>query len=148
MSFRRQVVEDIGFDEQLAGHGFADSKDLTFRVSEKYCLVLDPKVKGYHRGGSHLYNLRQDHEKRVSGEWYFFRKNIDNTPLNTLFFLWRMFGSLLVALLESIHYGSLDPLRGFLMGTRAGAVQCRKVSPKGITDTRPGKGLKTEALTS
>jgi len=133
MSFRRQVVEDIGFDEQLAGHGFADGKDLTFRASERYSLALDPTVKCYHRGGTvALYNLKQDHEKRVSGEWYFFRKNIDNTPLNTLFFIWRMFGSLLVALLESIHYGSLDPLRGFWTGTQAGAVQCRKVFPRGM----------------
>ncbi|MDI6761042.1 MAG: glycosyltransferase [Candidatus Brocadiaceae bacterium] len=133
MSFKRHVVEEIGFDKQLVGHVFMDDRDFTFRASKKYPLAIDPKVKGYHRGGMvALYNMREDHEKRVSGEWYFFRKNIDNTPLNTLFFLWRMFGSLLVALLESIHHGSLDPLRGFLMGMQAGASWCRKIPPKGM----------------
>ncbi|MFN3467695.1 MAG: glycosyltransferase, partial [Candidatus Brocadiales bacterium] len=131
MSFKRHVVEEVGFDEQLNGHSFADGKDCTFRASKRHNLVIDPKVKGYHRGGMvALYNMRQDHEKRVSGEWYFFRKNIEITPMNVLFFIWRIFGSLLVALFDSVVYGSLDPLRGFLMGMRIGATNYNKIFPK------------------
>lgn len=131
MSFKRSVVEEVMFDEQLVGHGFSDSKDFTFRASERHSLAFDPTVKCYHRGGTvPLYNMEQDHEKRVSGEWYFFRKNIEITPMNVLFFIWRMFGSLLVALFDSVVYGSLAPLRGFLMGMRIGATNYNKIFPK------------------
>lgn len=132
MSFKRHVVEEVGFDEQLVGHGFADSKDFTFRASKEHCLVIDPKVKGYHRGGTvALYNMRQDHEKRVLGEWFFFRKNIKSTPMNTLFFAWRLLGSLLTALTASLLHSSLDPLRGFFSGIRIGATRYGKVFTKG-----------------
>lgn len=130
MSFRRHVVEEIGFDKQLVGHVFMDDIDFTFRASKKYPLAIDPRVKGYHRGGMvALYNMREDHERRVSGEWYFFRKNIKGTPLNILFFGWRIVGSLLVALTASFLHNSLDPLRGFLAGVRIGATRYRRAFP-------------------
>ena len=127
MSFRRHVVEEVGFDKQLVGHVFMDDIDFTFRASKKYPLAIDPGVKGYHRGGMvALYNRKEDHEKRVSGEWYFFGKHVKKNLLNNFFFAWRLFGSLLVALAISLRYGSLDPLRGFLNGMRIGATQYRK----------------------
>jgi glycosyltransferase involved in cell wall biosynthesis len=128
MSFRRYVVKDVGFDKKLTGHVFIAGIDFNYRASKKYLLVIDPKVKGYHRGGMvSLYNMKQDHEKRVSGEWYFFRKNIQGTTLNTLFFAWRLLGSLLVASAISLYYGSLDPLRGFWSGMKIGATRYRRV---------------------
>lgn len=127
MSFKRNVVEEIGFDSQLTGHVFMGDIDFTFRASERYNLVIDPRVKGFHRGGMvALYNVRGDYEKRVSGNWYFFGKHIKKNPLNNLFFVWSLFGSLLVALAMSLRYGSLDPLQGFLNGMRKGAAQYRK----------------------
>lgn len=133
MSFKKHVVEEIGFDKQLTGHVFVAGVDFNFRASKKYCLAIDPRVKGYHRGGKvALYNTKQDHEKRVAGLWYFFRKNIEKTPQNILFFAWRLLGSLLVALATSLRFDSLDPLRGFLAGMRIGATQYRKVLPKGF----------------
>lgn len=127
MSFKRGVVEEIGFDNQLTGHVLMGDTDFTFRASERYKLVIDPKVKGFHRGGMvALYNMKGDHEKRVSGEWYFFGKNVKKNPLNNLFFAWRLFGSLLVALAISLRYGSLEPLHGFLNGMLIGAAQYRK----------------------
>ena len=132
MSFKRHLVAEIGFDKQLTGHVFVHGIDFNYRASQKYPLAIDPKVKGYHRGGMvALYDMKGDHHKRVSGEWYFFGKNIKKTPLNCLFFAWRLFGSLLVALLISIHHGSVDPLRGFLSGMKSGSVQYRKVFSKG-----------------
>ncbi len=127
MSFKRHVVEEIKFDKQLTGHVFIAGTDFNYRASQKYTLAIDPRVKGYHRGGTvALYDMKEDHRKRVSGEWYFFGKNIKKTPLNCLFFTWRLFGSLLVALLISIRRGSLDPLRGFWAGMESGATQYRK----------------------
>jgi GT2 family glycosyltransferase len=129
MSFKKHVVEEIGFDKQLVGHVFMDDVDLTFRASKKYCLVIDPKVRGYHRGGmvAH-YNTKENYEKRISGEWYFFKKNIEKTPLNILLFLWSFLGRLLGALFVSLAQGTLDPLRGFLRGMSVGARRYRNVS--------------------
>lgn len=128
MSFRRYVLEEIGFDKQLQGHDFVGPIDLTFRASEKYYLVIAPRVKGYHRGGLvALYNIKEDYEKRVSGDWYFFRKNIKKTPLNILLFAWSHFGRLSGTIAASLFCGSLDPLRGYLAGMKIGATQYRKV---------------------
>lgn len=127
MSFRRHVLEEIGFDEQLHGHNFIGPVDLTFRASEKYYLVIAPGVKGYHRGGLvALYNMKEDYEKRVSGDWYFFKKNIKKTPLNILLFAWSHFGRFLGTIAASLFHGSLDPLRGYLAGMKIGAKQYRK----------------------
>lgn len=127
MSFKRCVVEEIGFNKEPVAHGFVDIIDFTFRASEKYCLVIDPKVKGYHRGGKvALYNIKENYEKRISGNWYFFIKHIEKTPLNIFFFIWTHFGRLLETLAACLLNGSLDPLRGFLAGMKIGATQYRK----------------------
>ncbi|HHT9118160.1 MAG TPA: hypothetical protein ACFYD1_05980, partial [Candidatus Hypogeohydataceae bacterium YC38] len=113
-------------DKQLAGHVFMDDIDFTFRASGKYPLAIAPTVKGYHRGGKvALYNVKEDYEKRISGDWYFFGKHIKKTPLNILFFMWSHLGRFSGTIVASLLCGSLDPWRGYLAGTKIGAKQYR-----------------------
>lgn len=119
MSFRRQVVEEIGFDERLKGQVFAEDIDLAFRVSEKYPLALAPGVKVLHREGKALYSPRWALERRVLARWYFFAKNVDKTPINILCFFWALIGLLISATVSAAASRSLDPLRGFLSAVQA-----------------------------
>lgn len=119
-----------------------DDIDFTFRASKKYPLAIDPKVKGYHRGGMvALYNMRGDHERRVSGEWYFFGKNIEKTLPNILFFAWRLLGSLLVSLAVSLRHNTVDPIRGFLTGMENGTILYRRFSRR-TTNNKKGPSSK------
>lgn len=114
MSFKRRVVEEIGFDEKLKGDVFAEDIDLAFRVSKKYPLALAPEVKVLHREGKSLYSLEWAFKRRVLAKWYFFIKNVEKTPINILCFLWALLGILISTIISTISSGSLAPLKGFL----------------------------------
>lgn len=114
MSFRRQVAEEIGFDEKITERVSGEDIDIAFRASEKYPLALAPNVKVLHRFGTVLYNPKWAFERKVFAKWYFFTKNVEKTPFNIFCFLWALLGLLISATASTISSRSLDPLRGFL----------------------------------
>ncbi len=87
MSGRREIVEDVGFDEHLTGYALAEDEDFSYRLSRvgrvRYLpdAVVDHKNSGFRSTGTRRFN-----RDVVVNRTYLFRKNFRRTPLARLQF--------------------------------------------------------------
>jgi GT2 family glycosyltransferase len=114
MCCKRHLYLEIGLDKNT--HGNADV-DFSYRASKKYNLVLDPRLRVFHRGGLiPSFNAEQAEFRRTSSRIYFFRKNVVKNIPNYIAFSWLMFGTFTGTLARSVSSRSTEPIRGFIRG--------------------------------
>jgi GT2 family glycosyltransferase len=114
MCCKRHVYLEIGFDKNTHGNG---DVDFSYRASKKYNLVLDPRLRVFHRGGLiPSFNAEQAEFRRTSSRIYFFRKNVEKNIPNYIAFSWLMFGTFVGTLARSVSRKSIEPLKGFIRG--------------------------------
>lgn len=76
MSYRRWVFDEFHFEDRLWGHRWNGSTDLSYRVSAKYPVVIDPLVRVDHRKPYGTYDPEEFVRVRVAGTFFFFQRNI------------------------------------------------------------------------
>jgi GT2 family glycosyltransferase len=101
MSFRKHVLQQFRFDENLLGYANAEDLDFSFRVSRHYKLMLAPLAKVYH----HVSPIERDRldiyfSNKIFHAYYLFRKNIPGTISNWFDFIWLNIGYMLSALIS------------------------------------------------
>ena len=116
MSARREVAEEVGFDEQLPGYALAEDEDFSWRLSRvgrvRYLpdAVVDHKNTGFRSTGTRGFN-----RDVVVNRTYLFRKNFPRTPLARL-----QFGGLILVLVaHRALNGEREGVRGLLEGSLA-----------------------------
>jgi len=118
MAFRRSLLDQNRFDENLDGYSHYEDRDLTFRIAEHGRLVVHPEAQLiHHRSPKNRHDARQYNYSMTTHLYWFVEKNIEH-PLRKVAFWWSMLGHFL-ATLFSTETQKRDALRGLLDGSRA-----------------------------
>lgn len=125
MSFRRDVVAQLGFDESLPGYGLMEDADFGFRASRLGQLLVEPRARLVHNTSP---IGRWDHARReraaTARRGWFVRKNLP--PAAMAAFWWSVLGGAVVQIAVSLAtrsrwglrialwrlHGAIDFLRG------------------------------------
>jgi GT2 family glycosyltransferase len=95
MSFRRSVLKDFRFNESLLSYSYKEDVDLSVAIAEKYpgSLYMTPYAKLIHNVSSEgrLQRKKLIYMKHIYS-LYFFYKNIDQTLINKIIFMWSRMG--------------------------------------------------------
>lgn len=98
-SYRREIVQEFKFDENLKRYASKEDMDFSYRVHKKYpgTLYMTPHARLIHKtsSGARLPELKVLKMKEVYSV-YFFYKNIDQTFKNKLIFCWSRMGPIII----------------------------------------------------
>ncbi|MGH2754822.1 MAG: glycosyltransferase family 2 protein [Actinomycetota bacterium] len=120
MSFRREVFAHERFDEALAGYGYKEDIDFSYRVSRRFTLVQTPKARCDHlkapaaRLDSH--NLQR---MNMANQFYLHRKLMPQDLFHKTALWWSLLGLFVLFLGKAIQ--TRDP--GLVTGLAAGAFE-------------------------
>lgn len=96
-SFRREVFEEMTFDEQYTGYGLGEDKDFTFRLSKRRRLVVVPAARlDHHESPQMRYDKRRRGREKVLYQYRFFRDHMRTGWLSWACFAHAIAGYLLV----------------------------------------------------
>lgn len=130
MSARREIVEEVGFDEHLTGYALAEDEDFSYRLSRvgrvRYLpdAIVDHKNTGFRSTGTRRFN-----RDVAVNRTYLFRKNFRRTPLARLQFA----GLILVLVAHRGLNGEWEGVRGLLEGSlEAWRDRARPLSPRAV----------------
>jgi GT2 family glycosyltransferase len=114
MSYRTEVVRRFRFDEWFDGYGLFEDQDFSWRVGRTHRLVQTPHARLEHRLSSvSRAQLPALHEMTGVNHFYFVRKNLPDTPLTWLCFLWSELGELVSVLKTGDGPAVAGKLRGY-----------------------------------
>ena len=90
-SYKRKVLQNFKFDENLKKYAFKEDMDLSYRIFKQYpgSLYMTPHAKLIHNepDTGRISNKEHTYMQQVY-TFYFFYKNIDQTLKNKLIFYW------------------------------------------------------------
>ena len=116
MSYRREVLEALRFDERLDGYALGEDLQFSYRVSRRWKLVLTPHACLDHRHAGAGRPLGDDYRAMaVFNRYLFFRDHLARGPVDWLAYVWSSVGDMLLLLREPGARGA----RGALSGYRA-----------------------------
>ena len=121
-SFRREIFKEFLFLERYRrhGHGKADDKEFSYRVSKKYKLLVNPKAKLFHYKSPKMrYGKRKFGQEFVFGRYRFFKDLIHKNDWDWIFFFYAIIGYLLkrvIVLFISFDISEVDHVRGAITG--------------------------------
>src|SRR5271169_3027343 len=122
MSVRRSALGRDRFDDLYKGAGSEDV-DLTWRLSERWLLVMTPRARLFHVR-TQLGNTRDPWlTYDIKCDYYLFYRLWNMSIKNRLCFAWLSLGYVLLAMCASVKRGSLVPWRAFVQGIRIGREQ-------------------------
>lgn len=113
MTFRKEVFENMRFDENLIGYCFMEDCDISYRVAQQYKIIYTPYAKLYHnvspasRDSDHLRM-----KMLIENHHYLFNKNFPQRLYNRFTFWVSVIGLFFISFLEL----NKDEIRGLLSG--------------------------------
>ena len=114
MSYRREVVVALRFDERLNGYALGEDLRFSYRVSRDWRLVLTPEARLDHR---HRGNGRPEGDAyrtmAVLNRFLFFREEIARGPLDWLAYAWSCVGEAVLVMREPRARGLAGLMRGY-----------------------------------
>ena len=137
-SYKRSVIENFKYDENLKRYSYKEDVDFSYRVYKKYpgSLYITPHAKLIHN---------KSHEGRLPNKTlifmqhiytlYFFYKNIDQTIKNKIIFIWCWIGYL-------IMNASISIMSFIIRGSKSGLVTVKYTIGAYVTCIRHLKEIK------
>ena len=118
MAFRREVIEQFMFDENLHGYGYGDDDDIAYRVSRKYQNYYVPSAKMIHGGisASTAGSKKDTMKKRIANTYYLFKKNFPQDLTHRFAFWWSVFGLFIWEAIFSLIRRDSSSIRGMIDG--------------------------------
>jgi glycosyltransferase involved in cell wall biosynthesis len=114
MSFRREVMTELAFDERLDGYALGEDLDFSYRVSRRWALVLTPEARLDHR---HVAGGRPDTDAframSTFNKYLFFRDRVARHPLDWLAYLWAAMGGVAFRIRSPRERGLAGLVRGY-----------------------------------
>lgn len=114
MAYRKYVFEQEAFDEMLAGYGYMEDCDFSYRVSLKYPLFFSPAARLYHyHSPLHRDAVVTNKAMFIRNYTYLFFKNFYSRNLLCIIgYVWSLIG----LFIEAIMYRHWDVARGYIQG--------------------------------
>lgn len=129
MSYRREVFEHERFDEALAGYGYKEDIDFSYRVSRRYTLVQTPKARCDHlKSGASRMSSHQLQRMNLANQFYLHRKLMPQTLFHKAALWWAWIGLFILNLGKAVQ--TRDP--GLVTGMLAGAWE--QLRGRGLVD--------------
>jgi GT2 family glycosyltransferase len=118
-AYRRHVLEEFPLDEALSGYALKEDIDLSYRVSRRYRVIVEPAARFRHlKTPTARIGAREKSAMHVVNNFWFHAKHLRGSAGARLAFAWAMTGRLLaevgrsiVARDASFVLGTLDGLR-------------------------------------
>jgi succinoglycan biosynthesis protein ExoA len=116
MTYRREVLETLSFDERLDGYALGEDLQFSYRVSRCWKLVLTPDARLHHRHAGGGRPMPDDYQAMaVFNRYLFFREHVARGPVDWMAYVWSSAGELLLIL----RCPGARGVRGALSGYRA-----------------------------
>ncbi len=112
-SFKKEIFQEFKFDENFVGYSLNEDADFSFRVSQKYKIVIASKARLIHvKSDSGRWSYKKYAENWLYNTYYFFKKNLDKNIYNYICFIWLNVGFIIRAMLSLIFKQNPDGLVG------------------------------------
>ncbi len=99
-AYRKQVFESFSFSEDFIGYGQGEDKDFSFRVAQKYKLLIAPEAKLLHLESPKMrFDKFTKGQEYVLGRYKFFEDYLGSQGKSWFPFYYAIFGYLLKRLL-------------------------------------------------
>lgn len=129
MSYRREVFEHERFDEALAGYGYKEDIDFSYRVSRRYTLVQTPKARCDHlKSPSARLNSHNLQRMNLANQFYLHRKLMPQDGFHKVALWWAWLGLFIL----NIGKAAQTKDTGLVTGMLAGAWE--QVRGRGLVD--------------
>lgn len=114
MAFRREIFDELKFDENLHGYSFMEDDDISYRVSQKYQNVYTPFAKLIHNASPAARD--KDYARMmmmmIENHYYLFKKNFPQDFKHKFAFWWSVVGSFV----EAIIGRNKEGMKGLMNG--------------------------------
>ena len=106
MVFRREVLYEFTFDENLKGYSFMEDNDIAYRVSRKYQNVYTPFAKLIHNVSPAARDTEYARMKMtIENHYYLFKKNFPQDFKHKFAFWWSVVGLFVMAMIRRNREG-------------------------------------------
>ena len=107
MSYKRWLFDQYHFEDRLWVHRWNGSIDFSYRVSQDYPIVIDPKVHVHHRRPYGTYSSEEFVRVRVSGTFFFFVRNVKKDLVGWASFSLVLFAIFLISIRRGLQARAL-----------------------------------------
>lgn len=129
MSYKREVFAHELFDEKLAGYGYKEDIDFSYRVSRRYTLLQTPAARCDHlKAPSARLNSHNLQRMNVANQFYLHRKLMPQDARHKAALWWALMGLFILNIGKAVQ--TRDP--GLLTGMAVGAFE--QARGKGLID--------------
>ena len=102
-AYRKELFDQLKFDENLSGYATMEDDDFSYRVSRKYILIRNQKARLFHKKSSMGRPDKKNILKlRILNHEYFFRKNMNESIFQKICFIWSNIGLLIQGTVMSL----------------------------------------------
>ena len=117
MSYRREVFEHERFDEALAGYGYKEDLDFSYRVSRRYTLVQTPAARCDHlKSGASRLSSHQLQRMNLANQFYLHRKLMPQTAFHKAALWWAWAGLFILNLGKAAQTRDAGLVTGMIAG--------------------------------
>ena len=118
IAFRREVIKEFRFDENLNIHGccFGDDDDVAYRVSRKYQNIYTPFAKLIHNSSPVRANKYAKNRLMIMNHHYLFKKNLPQDFKHKFAFWWSVVGLFIREGVMMLTKRNVSGLKGLFSG--------------------------------
>ena len=120
IAFRRDVIKEFRFDQNLNIHGccFGDDDDIAYRVSRKYQNIYTPFAKLIHNSSPVRANKYAKNRLMIINHHYLFKKNLPQDLKHKFAFWWSVVGLFVREMIMGAMKRDGSGVRGVVSGMR------------------------------
>lgn len=117
MSYKREVFEHERFDEALAGYGYKEDIDFSYRVSRRYVLLQTPKARCDHlKSPSARLNSHNLQRMNLANQFYLHRKLMPQDGWHRAALWWAWLGLFILNIGKAVQTKDTGLVTGMVAG--------------------------------
>lgn len=120
MNFRKQLIKNETFDEWFEGYSYREDAEFSYRMSQKFKLIMIPEAKLFHnRSKANRLDIYSQKVMAVKNYYYFYKKHARKNIVTDFLFLYSLAGLCVIFLIEYLNNRNKEKyaqLTGFLKG--------------------------------
>lgn len=118
MSYKREVFDHERFDEALAGYGYKEDIDFSYRVSRRYKLVQTPMARCDHlKSPSARLNSHNLQRMNMANQFYLHRKLMPQDGKHRFALWWALLGLFILNIGKAIQTKDAGLVTGMIKGS-------------------------------
>lgn len=118
MSYKREVFDHERFDEALAGYGYKEDIDFSYRVSRRYKLVQTPLARCDHlKSPSERLNSHNLQRMNMANQFYLHRKLMPQDARHRFALWWALLGLFILNIGKALQTKDAGLVTGMIKGS-------------------------------